>query len=350
MAVLTLDVSTESTYPHDTALERTTVSSAEPPDSTTDNTDMPDPVFAPAFELAPDAFHHDDAPPLPEAGRRRSRGRMVVIGVALVAVLVAGVIVVTTRDRKARTLAESAVLTQQQKTARLAMTMTLPLPGASDKAIDVTGGIDFTTQAAEFQIDLGSVLAGQLDGVPAGTDLTSTFVLKGHTEYMRIPLFDEVPSLKGKWVTIDTAKLTKQAGVDLGQLDAPRNNDPAQALDILTKKAKSITTIGSEKVRGVSTTHRKVVINLEDVFRSKGAVIDEKAFQKMLALYSTPDLTLDVWTDGGDLVRKLTETLPLKARPLTFSIEYFDFGVPVKVTIPNSADTVDIAALSQLTN
>jgi hypothetical protein len=288
--------------------------------------------------------------PLPEPARRRSRGRLALVGVALIAVLVAGLLAITSKDGKALTLAKSAALTQDQKTAKIEMTMALAIPGATSKTVTVSGSMDFTAQAAEFQVDLASVLAGQLGGLVSGTDFTATFITKGAVEYMRIPMFDMLAKLKGKWFKLDVGQLTKKAGVDIGGLTSNQNNDPSQILSLLTEKAKSVTTVGTEQIRGVSTTHRKVVIDLEAMYRSKSAVADEAAFQKVLAQFSTTDLTVDVWTDSSGLVRKLSQTMPLKTNPATFSVEFFEFGAPVSISIPAAADTVDFSALSQLTN
>ena len=106
------------------------------------------------------------------------------------------------------------------------------------------------------------------------------------------------------------------------------------------------TTIGKEVVQGLTTTHYQATIDIEKFYRDRNAVLDETKFAALLKLYTGP-LTVDAWVDAKGLLRRIHETIPMKAAPLDLIMEFSDFGTPVSISLPADADVVDQSALAE---
>ena len=89
---------------------------------------------------------------------------------------------------------------------------------------------------------------------------------------------------------------------------------PIATLAALRRSGASLTYVGKEKVRGVTTSH----------YRLGGS-------------------DLDVWVDGQDRLRRLSGTMPqpgTSTESISFRDEFFDFGVQVDATLPPSGTPV----------
>lgn len=94
---------------------------------------------------------------------------------------------------------------------------------------------------------------------------------------------------------------------------SPLPVDPAELLDRLRDEARSFTEVGSDEVRGDAATRYR-------------AEVDGDAVGEALPILADGDVTLDVWVDDEDRLRRLeTEGVTL---------ELWDFGVPVEVEEP----------------
>jgi hypothetical protein len=297
------------------------------------------PMFPPPFEPL-------TLEPMAPQPPRRSRGRLL-IGAGLAATLVAvGGFAIANRSRpRIITLVQAAERTKTQHTARIAMTMDLPLPGLSSDPIAATGEYDFDNKIMRLTMDMTDALGDQLpDDAPADA-LKMTLVTKGFNEYMRMPALDASPKFAGKWINIDMAAMMSKAGVDVTKMGNGQSSDPSAVLDQM-RAAGPVETVGQEVVRDVPTTHFRSTMDIEKGIRTSGAVTDEVALKKLLALYSAPTMTAEVWVDAKGLVRRVTEEIPMKTKPIKIDMEFYDFGIPVDPTIPSAADIIDISALS----
>ena len=85
-------------------------------------------------------------------------------------------------------------------------------------------------------------------------------------------------------------------------------------MDRLLKAAGQATTVGSQTIRGVSTTHYHVLVDLGRYAtvvpaQLRAAAQDEAALLKRISGQQT--LPIDVWVDGHNLVRKYQMQIPL---------------------------------------
>lgn len=191
--------------------------------------------------------------------------------------------------------------------------------------LTVTGAGDFdnTTHQGSAHADFSVAgLTGTIDEVFDGT-----------TIYMRSPLFsDGLP--KGKtWLKLDLQKALASKGIDFSSL---LSQDPAQTLGQLQASG-SVTTIGTETVDGVSTTHYRATIDPSKL--PQGTKIE--------ALTNATYGPYDVWIGNQDgYVHKmsLSYSVALKgAKRQVYSItaDYSDFGKSVSVTVPSASESFD---------
>lgn len=134
---------------------------------------------------------------------------------------------------------------------------------------------------------------------------------------------------------MDIAKATQLGG-----------NDPSAVLEQMKTSSAKVETIGKEVIQGLTTTHYQATIDIEKFYRDRDAVVDETKFAALLKSY-TGQLTVDAWVDGKGLVRRIHETIPIKAAPIDIVMEFSDFGTPVSISVPADADVVDQSALAE---
>jgi hypothetical protein len=165
----------------------------------------------------------------------------------------------------------------------------------------------------------------------------------GLVMYMRSPLFDKIVPT-GKWVKMDLEKMAKKEGVDLGALMNVNQADPSQSLRMLMASSDARVT-GSERIRGVQTTHYAFNIDFGKLAQ------DNKAFKQLKEATGSVSAPADAWIDARGRVRRLAVTMSLGgqlATPMTMTMteDLFDFGVQTNITRPADDLVVDLSSLS----
>jgi hypothetical protein len=198
---------------------------------------------------------------------------------------------------------------------------------AAGQTVAMTGTGDFQASPK-----LGSL---HLALTASGRHITMDEVLKGWTVFMKSPLFStQLPSGK-TWMSIDLQKAGNKLGLNTDEFT---QQDPTDLLGALAK-AGSLKKIGSEPIDGIDTTHYSVTIDLAKA--PNGAQLEKLANLK--------SLPVDVWVDGNNQVRRLTEryTATSSGRSVTTSmqIDLSKYGEHVNVQVPSANDTVDMTSL-----
>jgi hypothetical protein len=165
----------------------------------------------------------------------------------------------------------------------------------------------------------------------------------GLVMYMRSQLFDKmVPT--GKWVKMDLGKIAKKEGVDLGAIMNVNQADPSQSLRMLMASSNARVT-GSERIRGVQTTHYAFNIDFAKLAH------DNKAFKQLQEATGSVSAPAEAWIDAKGRVRRLAVTMSMGGQlgtPMTMTMteELYDFGVRTNVTPPAYDLVVDLSSLS----
>ncbi len=166
----------------------------------------------------------------------------------------------------------------------------------------------------------------------------------GLVMYMRSPLFDKmVPT--GKWVKMDVEKIAKKEGVDLGAIMNVNQADPSQSLRMLMASSNAHVT-GSERIRGVQTTHYAFNIDFKKLAH------DNKAFKQLKEATGSVSAPAEAWIDAQGRVRRLAVTMSMGgqlATPMTMTMteDLYDFGVRTNVTPPSDDLVVDLSSLTR---
>ena len=165
----------------------------------------------------------------------------------------------------------------------------------------------------------------------------------GLVMYMRSQLFDKmVPT--GKWVKMDLEKIAKKEGLDLGAIMNVNRADPSQSLRMLMASSNARVT-GSERIRGVQTTHYAFNIDFAKLAH------DNKAFKQLQEATGSVSAPAEAWIDAKGRVRRLAVTMSMGGQlgtPMTMMMteELYDFGVRANVTPPADDLVVDLSSLS----
>jgi hypothetical protein len=166
----------------------------------------------------------------------------------------------------------------------------------------------------------------------------------GLVMYMRSPLFDKmVPT--GKWVKMDVEKIANKEGVDLGAITNVNQADPSQSLSMLMASSNARVT-GSERIRGVQTTHYAFNIDFKKLAH------DNKAFKQLREATGSVSAPAEAWIDARGRVRRLAVTISMRgqlATPMTMTMteDLYDFGVHTNVTPPSDDLVVDLSSLTR---
>ena len=251
------------------------------------------------------------------------------------------------------TVQAAGAKTTAVRTAKMALSLKSDT-GPYAQGVNIDGAFDFGARRGRFTLDPSSfgipLQQGQIDSI---FDYASGFVI-----YLHLP---QLAQGGGKpWLKIDVAAVAKaRLGVDITGIIQSQSSDPASGLRLL-QGANEVTKIGTEVVRGVQTTHYRVVIDLAKAVQASPAQYRD-AMQKLISLYTVKTLPIDVWLDGQNRVRRYEQTvdasiirLPASAQAanaatgkVTIRYELYDFGSPVEVQLPAADQVTDFSQLGQ---
>ncbi len=251
--------------------------------------------------------------------------------------------------------------------AQFELTFEATVPGV-DKRLSFTAGGGYDTPArrsriavdltslADLMTQVGPMLGGSVTGDLADTDPGDwklDAIVDGDVVYLRFPpLAKELPDGK-TWVKGNAKELAQSGTSGLDQAGSLSGLDARDVFGFLEGVSGSIESVGSEDVRGVTTSHYRATLDPAklatlvpaDKRESLGG-IDEAARQAGL-----DDLPIDVWVDADGRLRKLAieldATLPGSDESLQASlvVEVYDYGAPLDLELPPADQVADAATL-----
>jgi hypothetical protein len=229
-------------------------------------------------------------------------------------------------------------------TMTMAMSLSSPLL-AKPISLTGTGRYDVTDRSGTFTMSAALPNIPGLGNALGGSGLTMREVLEGTVVYMKLP-GKLIPGAGGKpWVKLDLAKGGALPG-GLSMLGGNLESDPSQMLGYLRSIAGAVTTVGTDTVAGVKTTHYHATVDLEKVAAKAPAAKRPAAQRSVQALEQMAHVTklpVDVWVDGGHLVRKYASHfgITVQGAPLTLDMTMLfpHYGAEPKAT-PPPADEV----------
>jgi hypothetical protein len=132
------------------------------------------------------------------------------------------------------------------------------------------------------------------------------------------------------------------------------DGDPRALLDFLKGVSGEIETVGSDELRGVTTTHYRATVDLRD-YEQLAPPGQRKELRDMLGdLVREAGLTempFDVWLDDDGYVRKMETSFSASPEGVSGAVEasmvleLYDYGADVGIVPPPAADVADLSAL-----
>ena len=263
-------------------------------------------------------------------------------------------------------LAQSASTSADATSGRFSFDMAMTFPGAAEQfSFSGEGAFDAASKRASFAVDMSAfakLLGGFASALGGGnaTDLPDfddpagwkiEVVQDGDVAYLRFPAIDaQLPDGK-TWVKASKGD-AKVGDFDFHELESFSSSDPRELLDVLRSLSGDLETVGTERLRGVETTHYRAVV--DPVELAKGASTAGQStnglFDQLTAQSGIGDVPLDVWIDANGLVRKLsmevsTTEQASQAGAATISFELWDYGEAVSIDLPPASQVADTSAL-----
>ncbi|HEX4821306.1 MAG TPA: hypothetical protein VFV00_13975 [Acidimicrobiales bacterium] len=239
---------------------------------------------------------------------------------------------------------KAAQATLDKGSSKIDLTMQMNVKG-KDLTIHATGGID--TPHKQMQLDLDMPPLGHM-----------TEILDGTVIYMQSPALAKAAAGKD-WVKFDLAKSNSAFSDLVGNgSTGPLGSDPTSFLQFLAGAGK-VTDVGTEDVRGVHTRHFSGSYTLNDALNSLPADRRQKAQDAFKALgiaesaNDTP-IPFDAWIGDDGLVRRISTTIDpsqfaanakVPLGKVSMTMELYDIGQPVDITIPGDNDVTDVSNL-----
>jgi hypothetical protein len=275
-------------------------------------------------------------------GAWRGRGGVLALGVALVVAIAVGVAMAAqgggsspTNPAGATTssgsLAQAAYVTTQAPGFQFDMTIGGGV-GGNDFTIDAEGAFD----ERQLEGTMSLQIAGE----------STNEVIKNPYIYLQLPSGDGALTGGRPWSRVNLDQFSQALGASgpLGQ-DAA---SPTQMLDML-KASGQVSSVGSESVRGVATTHYHALVDFnryaEIVSPSQRAGVQRYA-QELARITGSSSLPIDVWVDSQQRVRRFSTEVdactPQGKLDETVAMDLYNYGPQPTVTVPAPSEVSDV--------
>ncbi len=217
----------------------------------------------------------------------------------------------------------------------------LPLKG--------TGALDPKTRRGRLTFEAAAAL-----GAGGGGKVEQIF--EGDVIYMRTPPLAQQLGAKKPWLKVDVQQAGQALGLNTSQLNQLGGNDPRQMLDQIRSVSGEVEKLGSERVRGVGTTHYKAEVDLRkypDRLPESQREQARVAVEKLVDMTGSSTYPMELWIDDDDLVRRVKVAYELKppgqqeSSSFSMTMEFYDFGTRIDVTPPPEKDVQDLAELAR---
>ncbi len=233
----------------------------------------------------------------------------------------------------------------------------VPEPGSElefpDAAIVMEGEFDSATGNARFLMDFGAFLSAapteDLEGMPP--EMLDVFaeplelITVGDTAYMKWGFFNALLGADG-WVELPT----DEAGTVTGQFGmGAEATSPTQMLEQLRDANATIEELGTETIRGVSTTHYRATLNLKELAETLPP--DEQAeLESQFGDTGIEELPMEIWVGDDGLVYRYTMEVDASSadtgmpglQSMRMEFDMYDYGAEIIVEPPDPSEVTTI--------
>jgi hypothetical protein len=261
----------------------------------------------------------------------------------------------TSSSNAADPVAKAAAASAGAPGYRMTMTMQISSP-ALPKPLTATGSGSFSIRdhAGKFALTMDFGNQPQVAQALGSSTFRIEEIIKAPIVYVKLPaaIAQKIPGGK-PWLKIDLAKAAAAAGIPgLSSLTgSPASSDPSQLLQYLRAVSGNITTVGSEQIGGLQTTHYRAKISLDRVpsalppAQRKGAQQAIAGLENVTHLHELP---VDAWIDGHNLVRQMQMSFASTANGQNVStamtIDIPEYGPQAAPVTPPADQVTDASA------
>lgn len=218
-----------------------------------------------------------------------------------------------------------------------------------------TGEYDTATQSSEISLDIGAIAmaaseAGGTDLGPFASMFDEPMVVRtvGNRSFVSWSLLSLLSGGQGTWIegeAGDSDQITQAFG-------AGPAGSPTEFLSALEDANADITEVGTEDVRGVSTTHIRALVDLAELDAAVGEE-ERETLERDLGELAGSEFPIDFWIDDDGLIRRYSMDLDQSnsggegPTGATVVFEFFDYGADISIEVPPadeivSADELDL--------
>lgn len=244
-------------------------------------------------------------------------------------------------DPPAQRLADAPARTAAADTARMALESSTQMGEATGARMDFTitgeGQVDFAAEQVQLSVTMPGPMPGDMEMVVDGDDV-----------YLRMPFLDEE-----QWMRADAA------GAPTDLLQGGTAGDPTEALTALGAVNGEIDELGTEEIRGATARGYAFEVPASEV-----VPVNEE-----LDGLSEVTVAMEAWLDDEGRARRLSHTMDLAevmaavqrdsdvpddmgpdldlgdiVGEQTTVVEFFDFGEPVDITVPDEDQVEEVPA------
>ncbi len=252
-------------------------------------------------------------------------------------------------------LRQSSEVTSARMEGAIRMTGIEGLPTGTEFAMPFSGSFDNENQAFSFVMDMSGIAAAAGEDLPPGfEDMFSEMEIRaiGDVAYMRFPFFSAFLGVETEWIRLPADEAGSAVG-SFGAGASPAN--PTAMLESFADADASITNLGTEELRGVTTTRYSVVIDMEKLLEN--ATPEERAELEAQGPLPFDRLPLEVWIGDDGFVYQYVMQISgdsVQAAPgegfesMTMLFEIYDYGATITVDEPDASDVTDASELGGL--
>ena len=225
--------------------------------------------------------------------------------------------------------------------ARMAYEIGFEGSSAAPDGTLISGSGEFATgetQQARIDMDMSAAGLGKLEVIQDGVIV-----------YMRGDAF-KAWDPNGRWIRVDTTSDHPNAAAFSGALS--QQTDPWAALYYLLGATAPPEVLETDTIGGEPVRKLRLQLDLDAaVERAPARARDYLLTQadNMRQQGVSPVFEGDVWVDDADRIRRVAYRLDMSTLKgggqMTMGYDLSDFGVPVRITVPDPKDVVDIETL-----
>jgi hypothetical protein len=208
---------------------------------------------------------------------------------------------------------------------------------------------DPATGNNSMTMDFGAMAAiGGEDIPPEMAELMGSMEIRqiGDTVYMKFPFFTAFLGAETEWVSMPAEE--DSVAEDMTPGAAP--NDPGSFLDSFKDVEGRVEVVGTEDVRGISTTHYQIIIDEEWMAEMSEEDIEDLEEQGFVPGAEFP---LNLWVADDGLVHRMSITTDASQledaeefESMTMTFDFFDFGESVTIEPPPADQVTDMENLT----